>query len=111
VSIRFGTAEIQKQASDLEHCPIRRRSEGLSAPGSVASREPYVRVVTIAQHRKRQNGMMGSEVLLQCFGESMMLSDQKTLLIVDDDAPLRLALCDLFGSRLGREDRPGSPAG
>jgi len=27
----------------------------------------------------------------------MMLSDQKTLLIVDDDEPLRTALCDLFG--------------
>jgi CheY-like chemotaxis protein len=27
----------------------------------------------------------------------MMLSDQKTLLIVDDDAPLRMALCELFG--------------
>ena len=27
----------------------------------------------------------------------MTLSNQKTLLIVDDDAPLRLALCDLFG--------------
>lgn len=27
----------------------------------------------------------------------MMLSNQKTLLIVDDDEPLRTALCDLFG--------------
>jgi len=35
---RSGTAEIQNQASALEHGPIRRCSEGLSGSGSVAIR-------------------------------------------------------------------------